>query len=696
MKAIIFIAMLLLATGMQPRAQAIDNLLAGLKTDRQKADTLMALANKQLFRSRFDSAILLTDKGLPFAEKCANDELLARYLLLLATLQNENRQQAEALATLHKSAVYVNRVPLHAVQQKYLMANAMVYKRMHRNDSAFYYLRLTEKLNEVQSPYDNWSVYTQIGLLFFQAGDYPEADKYFSKAYERAKTRGIRADYGFVLFHYRNLVYQWGRADKFAWLMEEQQRFQQNSPPALTLNPIHRVMFVDWSKKTVAEAVTFLENVKTDFGQRGKPHNVAVTNQHLAEIYEREKQYDKALACLHQNAPLLHGESNLELRFINTRLLYRILKQAGRSDEALAEAGRLFSIKDTLDGLLKRNLLLELETKYETEKKEKDLVLLNAQNKLTATQLAKETAVKQSLLRENSLKDSVVQREQEYNALLGRENELRSAQLKNEQVLKAAVSRENALRGLQLQKEKRLRTQWIAAASLLLFSGFAIFILYRRQRGKNRLIQKQSEELQTLMKEIHHRVKNNLQIISSLLDLQSHSISDKEAAIAVKEGKNRVQSMALIHQNLYTEGNIKGIRVKDYIQNLAGSLFDSYNIQKEKIRLVTDIEPLNLDVDTVIPIGLIINELLSNSLKYAFAGRAGGEIKLTLKQQVKELQLQIRDNGVGFSPGWMNNNGSFGYKLIKAFSQKLKAKLDVYNDGGACVNMSIQKYKLAG
>jgi two-component system, sensor histidine kinase PdtaS len=696
MKTAILVIIAAMVSVAPARAQGPDQFLASLPTDHRKADTLLALANRQYFRSRFDSAIYLLNKGMLYAEKAADEELLFRYLLALASAYNENRQHTEALRTLQRAAPLAKRSTVAELRLKYLMVNAFAYKRLHRTDSALHFLYAAEALNNAHSPYNNWAVYLQIALMFDQAGDYPEADKHFSNSFELAKTKGIRADYGFVLFHYRNMVYRWGRADKFARLMEEQQRFQQSSPATLSIDPTHRVMFVDWSKKTFAESVSFLENVKVDFQQRGKLHNIATANHHLAELYEREKLFDKAIACLRENGPLLQGETNLELRFTNSKLLYRMLKQAGKTEEALAEAGRLFSIKDSLDRLLKKNLMLELEAKYETAKKEKDLVLLNAENKLTALQLVKETELKQSLLRQNNLKDSVVQQEKNYNLLLQEDNIRRTAQLRNEQQLKAALTKENGLRSLQLQKEQRLRTQLQIAAALLLFSGVTIFLLYRRQRRKNKLIQKQSDDLEVLMKEIHHRVKNNLQIISSLLDLQSLSIADKEASQAVREGKNRVLSMALIHQNLYTEGNIKGIRVQEYICSLSNSLFDSYNIQRERIRLQTDIDPLTLDVDTVIPIGLIINELISNSLKYAFAGREEGTILVALKQKEKALLLQVSDNGHGFSPGWMQQERSFGYKLIKAFAQKLKAKLDVCNNDGACVTMIITKYKTAG
>ena len=199
-----------------------------------------------------------------------------------------------------------------------------------------------------------------------------------------------------------------------------------------------------------------------------------------------------------------------------------------------------------------------------------------------------------------------------------------------------------------------------------------------------------------LMKEVHHRVKNNLQIISSLLDMQSMSIKDSTAAEAIKESKNRVQSMALIHQNLYHDGNIRGIKIDDYLKHLAHSLFDSYNIDSNKTKLVTDIEPLYLDVDTVVPLGIIVNELITNSIKYAFTTAPGGQVSILLKSQHEQLFFQIKDSGKGFPADWTpDSNRSFGYQLIKAFAKKLKARLNVYNDGGAVIELQINKYKIA-
>lgn len=322
--------------------------------------------------------------------------------------------------------------------------------------------------------------------------------------------------------------------------------------------------------------------------------------------------------------------------------------------------------------------------------------ILNQENNIKQLQLLREAEIRSNLERENILKDSILTKEKLLSEALARENRYKNQQLRIEKDLRSSLSNTNVLQHSKLQNERSLRLLLLLGLSALLASGLIILLLYQKQRKKNIIIQKQSDELQTLMKEIHHRVKNNLQVISSLLDLQSMTIKDNQASEAVKEGKNRVQSMALIHQNLYNEGNIKGILMENYINNLAENLFQSYNIQPGKVKLKTEIEQINLDVDTVIPIGLILNELLSNSLKYAFKNTEEGVIHVQLKQQGESLLLQVKDNGSGFPPqSNISQSTSFGMKMIKAFAQKLKAKLDVYNDNGACVVMQINRYKLA-
>ncbi len=297
---------------------------------------------------------------------------------------------------------------------------------------------------------------------------------------------------------------------------------------------------------------------------------------------------------------------------------------------------------------------------------------------------------------QNLLKDSLIRQEKLLADALAVRSESQYQQLIAQEALGAVTLREVELQKQKIQDEIRLRTLFIGSSLALLLLGAAVFTLYKKQKSKNNIISKQSSENEMLMKEIHHRVKNNLQIISSLLDMQSMSIKDVKASEAIKEGKNRVQSMALIHQNLYKDGHIRSIKIDDYIHHLVVSLFDSYQIEKNKITLLEDIAPIYLDVDTVVPLGLIVNELISNSLKYAFIHRHSGSIAITLREKDDTLFFQVKDNGAGFPPDWSPEvNLSFGYQLVKAFAKKIKARLNTYNEEGAVVQLTISKYKMA-
>jgi two-component sensor histidine kinase len=684
-------------------AQHAALLINTLKTDKEKADTSYAFAMKHFIKQKYDSAGVYFKMAAEFAKKMGNDSLLAKFYLAQCNALILKNDAAEGLQLLQKIRPFITNIPSYHLQQRFLLLNAMGFERLHKIDSALYYYHECELLNNLAHPYENWRIYSHMGSILFRADDFEKAENYFIKAYEITKTKGIRIDYGIVLYDLGNLYYQWGKTERFAAIINEQQIFMQSGKKDYSKDPEHRMLFVDWKKEPFEKKLAFMKNVKEQFLKDGPASNTALANLHLAGFYEENKQYETALEYVMENKRLLEQEKDIIKVYINTKQVYRLLKKAGKIPEAVAEADKIFALKDSILKLQQRETMLDITTKYETEKKEKDIILLHSQNELSALKLHRESELlagerdlKEVLIRENLLKDAAVNREQAYSKLMSKENVWRKAQLVNEQALKVAVSGENLLKGEQLVKEKKVRRQLTAGAALLLLSGLTIFFMYRKQRAKNTLIQKQSDDLQVLMKEIHHRVKNNLQVISSLLDLQSLSIKDKQASGAVREGKIRVQSMALIHQNLYNEGNIKGILMQDYINKLVENLFNSYNIQKDKIKLVTDIDHLNLDVDTVIPLGLIVNELISNSLKYAFKEKEQGEVYVTLKENNKQLQLQVKDNGCGFPQNFsMAKNTSFGYNLINAFAHKLKAKLDIYNDGGACVSMNISRYKLA-
>lgn len=184
-------------------------------------------------------------------------------------------------------------------------------------------------------------------------------------------------------------------------------------------------------------------------------------------------------------------------------------------------------------------------------------------------------------------------------------------------------------------------------------------------------------EKETLLKEIHHRVKNNLQTISSLLSLQSNNIEDKKMKSLIKSSQNRVISMAMIHEMLYMRDDISKIDYKSYVIELCEYLIRSLKGNDSNIKLNVEICDVNLDINTSIPLGLLINEIITNALKYGIKGDDAGEIYINLKKgSGKNCILKIGDNGVGF-PDKVNheNTKSLGLKLIQNLTRQLRGAI---------------------
>jgi two-component sensor histidine kinase len=264
----------------------------------------------------------------------------------------------------------------------------------------------------------------------------------------------------------------------------------------------------------------------------------------------------------------------------------------------------------------------------------------------------------------------------------------------------AILSKENKRTKVDLQKS-RYRNLILGLGVLLsgLLSLFLFIILRQRSRLhkemslRNALISKNLEEKEYLIKEIHHRVKNNLQVISSLLSLQSRSVDDKQAIDALNESQSRVISMSLIHQNLYKDGSSSHLDVKNYLQNLTQNLFNTYNISSAKIKLMLDVDELDLDVGDLVPLGLIVNELITNSLKYAFQGREKGIIGVSCKRNGEGLYIKVWDDGIGGTP--IASKEGFGSRLVSTFAKRLNAEIRQSFDNGTEIELTISAYKKA-
>ncbi len=191
-------------------------------------------------------------------------------------------------------------------------------------------------------------------------------------------------------------------------------------------------------------------------------------------------------------------------------------------------------------------------------------------------------------------------------------------------------------------------------------------------------------EKEVLLKEIHHRVKNNLQIICSLLNMQADAVADAATRLAFDESRNRVKSMALIHEQLYQTPDLAHIDLGEYLETLVASIQRSAGGNSSHVTFELDCQSVALDIDRAVPCGLIVNELLTNALKYAFPDEHSGTIKLQLRAENQAVTLQVRDDGVGIAPDFnWEESDSIGLQLVSALTEQLEGNARLDNDNGA-------------
>ena len=202
------------------------------------------------------------------------------------------------------------------------------------------------------------------------------------------------------------------------------------------------------------------------------------------------------------------------------------------------------------------------------------------------------------------------------------------------------------------------------------------------------------EEKIVLLREIHHRVNNNLQIISSLFNLQSNYVDENSKDILVAS-QSRVKSMAMIHEKLYQSPDLTRINMKDYIESFVSGLFSLYMVETTAIHLQTDLEDIEMGIDTAIPVGLIINELVTNSLKHAFpAGNEGGIIEISFRKEGELLTLKIADNGIGLPERRkIETKKSLGLQLVSNLVNQLDGTMMVSGENGTEVKLQFEELK---
>jgi two-component sensor histidine kinase len=202
------------------------------------------------------------------------------------------------------------------------------------------------------------------------------------------------------------------------------------------------------------------------------------------------------------------------------------------------------------------------------------------------------------------------------------------------------------------------------------------------------------KEQETLLQEIHHRVKNNLQVISSILNLQSTYVSDEGTLEILKESQNRIKSMSFIHESLYMNNDFSSINFNDYILNLINNLVHSYQIFDNQVNVKTELEIITLGLDQSISCGLLINDIISNAFKHAFPdkNKSDNELIITASESNNNVQILIADNGIGLKEGMIpEENNSLGIQLIYTLIEQLDGNIQLSGENGTKYLITFEK-----
>jgi two-component sensor histidine kinase len=541
-----------------------------------------------------------------------------------------------------------------------------VYKYLGNYSESFKtYNQALKIYEELHDTADIAMCYNHFGILYDYQGDYRQALDYYFLSLRMREIVGDKAE---IAASYANIGIVYYYLGEYEQALEYQFKNLELSRETgqkrgaglayTNLGTIYeKLEKYDLAHENYLEAVEILNEI-------GDKQGITDAYFNIGNVYQKQKKYDMALEYqkkslgIGEDIKYKHGIAN---SCYSIGSVYSDMKKTG---QAISYLERSLSIGEEL-GMPEiiratSEILSNIYQQQNNFRKAYDFHVLYKQM-------------------DDSLNDAenvkkITQLEMQYDF----DKKQRQAELEQEQ--------ERIRHEAEIKQQKLVRNFFIAGFMLLLMF---VFMVYRWYTNKK----KSDAEKEVLLKEIHHRVKNNLQTISSLLNLQTYSLKDEKVKDAVLEGQSRVKSMALIHQTLYQTERLSRIDFQNYIKQLVSFLSDSFKSAGKTITAKVITNDINLDIDTAIPLGLIVNELVSNVYKYAFPKKAKGEIVIELKRSDKEeYQLEVADNGIGLPENLDPEKvDSLGLKLVNILTRQIKGQLKYEVNNGTKFTISFKE-----
>jgi two-component system, sensor histidine kinase PdtaS len=434
-------------------------------------------------------------------------------------------------------------------------------------------------------------------------------------------------------------------------------------------------------------------------------------NANLGFVYTELGDFKKAEKHLMEQKKLNKVFPTLREMGFHHDFLGLLRQKQGRLQEAYQEHLTALQIREKLSStynlceskLNMGEILIKLKRNSEAISHLKDIFKYDEHESLNQQQSAYELLsqayenlgdYKESLINYKAFKklsDSIYSSESL--EIIAEKDALYDKQKKDVQI--ALLNKEKEISDAKLLRSNTIVIVSLVGIGLLLLASFGLYKLYTKIKSKNVIINKTLKDRELLLHETHHRVKNNLQMISSLLNLQSKYVEDKKAFEVLQNGRNRIESIAILHKNLYAGDNLTMVNIQEYFENLTSSILKSYEKSENDIKIDVKASNVVMDIESVIPIGFIVNELVTNSLKHAVPKNSSKnlEINIIMTESDSDYNLIVSDNGIGIEDEIIKNGKkeSFGQRLIRSFVQKLKAQIEIKSNNGTEVSILIPK-----
>jgi len=499
----------------------------------------------------------------------------------------------------------------------------------------FMSLKITEEIGNIKGIS---TTLNNIGILYYNQGDSIKALEYFNKSLKLRKEIGDKNGVSHSLNSIGNLYKDQRNFSEALIYYHKSLRIREEiGNKGGIANSLNNIGFVYKEEGEIDKALEYYQKSLKVWNESGFKDDACVALTYVGNIYLLKGNIIKA-----KHYTLRSMKMAQELGFPsrvrdNAEILNKIYRKENKWEEALKMQELYTTMRDSIRNKETEKDVMRQQTKYDLEKKEQEIKILSSQNVILE-------------------KDKEMQR-------------------------------------LRLNRNKMMGWAFFMGFILVLILAIVIYRGYKKKKKINELLKKQNEEKTAMMKEIHHRVKNNLQVVNSLLNLQSREVEDEDVVAMFKEAQNRVLSMALLHEKMYRSDDLQHIDVQEHITLLVEDLVKTYEVGKT-ILLDINIQELNIGIRTLVPLGLIINEIITNALKYAFKDMNNGEITIHINRlENNSYAMIIGDNGMGLTEE--KDSKGIGTKIIQSFTKQLNGTLERIDKPGTLFKLTFEKIDLS-